>query len=407
MPLNTLRGLRSEFLRAHDQGSELRYLWIGGDCCTYPPIRDVIVEAVTEGLPSFIPNTHSKPLWAFYSAQADAAFARFNSLARLALEVAVDGLNVWEASEPLTGTVARRLGDDRAQGRLMPLLMWGGGEQGAAESWCEWLEYLGDETGNPLLRAKVGLPADSSTVLVPLHAERLAPACPKRFLLADQTNLCRSRMDENGRTIDDPRFDELADAIKLGEIDDVAVFDRNLFFASTLAIDALVARVERARSPAPPDAATVRRLRDELEAAQAQLDAAKAALDTEWERSVLPPYAQLPPSREELIARADRDRRLRPYQDKYAEARRLVRRVEGEVSVPKATVSAPLPPLDGTAEKAAAYIDAHPGRFGKQIASGIDTPDEYFRQIFIEQLKPRGYHNVPGKGYFGPGVYPV
>src|SRR3954447_21744035 len=95
MPISALRNLRADLARESDRGSNLKYIWIRGNCCTFPPIRDLIVASVAGDAKVLIPNSHAKPLWAFYSAEVEDAFNRFRAIARMILEVAIDGLGVW------------------------------------------------------------------------------------------------------------------------------------------------------------------------------------------------------------------------------------------------------------------------------------------------------------------------
>lgn len=58
-------------------------------------------------------------------------------------------------------------------------------------------------------------------------------------------------------------------------------------------------------------------------------------------------------------------------------------------------------PLHDTAQRAAEYIQAHPGSHGKQIAKACgDITPAHFRRLFREKLRPRGYWNA------SPGYYP-
>jgi hypothetical protein len=59
-------------------------------------------------------------------------------------------------------------------------------------------------------------------------------------------------------------------------------------------------------------------------------------------------------------------------------------------------------PLGGTAAEIAKHIMENPGKAGKHIAQKCAITQDNFRRIFSRKLKPRGFYNRGGEGYFAP-----
>jgi hypothetical protein len=60
-------------------------------------------------------------------------------------------------------------------------------------------------------------------------------------------------------------------------------------------------------------------------------------------------------------------------------------------------------PLRGKAKTVADYITTHPGKLGNLIAEECGVNFEYFRKMFGQKLRPRGFTNAQdGEGYFPP-----